>query len=410
MVGATSAFGRLSDAAEASVRRHLTVTERLVLLLGVCIAVLAALFLLRGYVIAMGPVPAFAGFAIAALCLLIANGVAARSIVLPLKQTCGYCEAIGRFQYDNPIDLGWPDEIGDFMRAIDRMQGRLRDNEAELRMLSGAVEHSPVSVVITDREGTIRYVNPKFCAVTGYAAGEAIGQNPRILNSGRQPAALYADLWATIGAGREWHGEFANRKKNGEVFWEHASISPIFDSRGDITRFVAVKEDITQEKQAKEALRQSEERFDLAMRATTHGLWDWNLETNEVYYSPRWKEILGYADGELEDRLEIFDRLFIRTTAIGRAPPFGRTSRVRPTGTRSKSGCATSAGTTSMSRCAASPPGLPMGAPIGLWARTSTSPNGSAPSTRGCAPSRNTARSWSGRFKASTRRRLTAVF
>lgn len=167
MIGLSSAGARLSAAVEASTRRHLTVTLRLVLLLGVYVAVLAALFLFRAYVVVMGPVLAFAGFALATLFSLVANGVVARSIVLPLKQAIGYCEAIGNFRYDSPIDLSWPDEIGDVMRALDRMQGRLRDNEADLRMLSGAVEHSPVSVVITDRQGTIRYVNPKFCAVTG---------------------------------------------------------------------------------------------------------------------------------------------------------------------------------------------------------------------------------------------------
>lgn len=309
MIGLRSASTRLSVAVEASIRRHLTVTLRLVLLLGVCVAVLAALFLFRAYVVVMGPVLAFAGFALATLFSLIANGVVARSIVLPLKRTIGYCEAIGNFRYDSPIDLSWPDEIGDVMRALDRMQRRLGENEAALRTLSGATEHSPASVVITDRAGTITYVNPKFSAVTGYSAAEAIGQNLRILNSGRQSPTFPAELWASLGAGHEWHGEFANRRKNGEIYWERASISSILDSRGDITHFVAVKEDITQKRQADEALRQSEERFDLAMRATTHGVWDWNLETNEIYYSARWKEILGYADPELEDRLETFDRL-----------------------------------------------------------------------------------------------------
>lgn len=253
MIGLRSASARLSVAVEASVRRHLTVTQRLVLLLGVCVAGLAALFFFRAYVVVMGPVLAFAGFALATLFSLIANGVIARSIVLPLRQTIGYCEAIGNLRYDSPIDLSWPDEIGDVVRALDRMQHRLGENEAALRTLSSAIEHSPASVMITDRAGTITYVNPKFSAVTGYSAAETIGQNPRMLNSGLQPPAFYADLWATIRAGREWHGEFANRKKHGETFWERASISSILDSQGEITHFVAVKEDITQKKQAEEA-------------------------------------------------------------------------------------------------------------------------------------------------------------
>ena len=128
--------------------------------------------------------------------------------------------------------------------------------EEERRKLWLAIEHSPASVVITDLSGTIEYVNPKFCEVTGYTAEEALGQNPRVLKSGDRPAEFYKELWDTILAGDEWHGEFRNRKKNGEIFWEHASISPIRDAQGKITHFVALKEDITDHKQAEGALRE----------------------------------------------------------------------------------------------------------------------------------------------------------
>ncbi len=132
--------------------------------------------------------------------------------------------------------------------------------EQELRKLSGAVEHSPASVVITDAQGTIEYVNPRFTRVTGYTAQEALGRNPRILKSNRTSPEIYTQLWETITAGREWRSELENKKKNGEYYWESVSISPITNSEGVITHFVAVKEDITERKQAEEVLRQSEEK------------------------------------------------------------------------------------------------------------------------------------------------------
>ncbi|HPA71312.1 MAG TPA: PAS domain S-box protein [Spirochaetota bacterium] len=133
--------------------------------------------------------------------------------------------------------------------------------EEELVKLYRAVEQSPATVVITDVRGTIEYVNPKFTRLTGYTYAEAIGKNPRILKSGEQGREFYRDLWDTIAAGKEWRGEFHNRKKNGELYWEFASISPIRDSEGRVTHFVAVKEDVTERKRSEEALRVSEEKL-----------------------------------------------------------------------------------------------------------------------------------------------------
>ncbi|MFQ5614563.1 MAG: PAS domain S-box protein, partial [Anaerolineae bacterium] len=127
--------------------------------------------------------------------------------------------------------------------------------EDRLRKLSRAVEQSSVSVVITDLRGNIEYVNPRFSQVTGYSPQEVIGQNPRLLKSGETPPEEYRRLWQTITAGGEWQGEFHNRKRNGELYWEAASISPIRDQRGKITHFLALKEDITARKRMEEALK-----------------------------------------------------------------------------------------------------------------------------------------------------------
>ena len=123
-----------------------------------------------------------------------------------------------------------------------------------IRKLSRAMEESPCSIMITNTGGVITYVNPKFTQITGYTMEEVIGSTPRILKSNRMPESTYEELWSAITAGREWRGEFLDRKKNGELYWESASISPIFDDHGEITHYVAVKEDITHRKQAEEQI------------------------------------------------------------------------------------------------------------------------------------------------------------
>ncbi len=117
--------------------------------------------------------------------------------------------------------------------------------EEKLRQLSVAVEQSPASIVITNTAGDIEYVNPKFVEVTGYTLAEVLGKNPRVLKSDEKSPEDYRELWKTISEGKEWRGEFHNKKKNGELYWESASISPIRDFAGRVTHYVAVKEDIT---------------------------------------------------------------------------------------------------------------------------------------------------------------------
>ena len=130
-----------------------------------------------------------------------------------------------------------------------------RQLELKLRTMSQIVEQSPASVVVTNTAGEIEYVNPKFTKATGYTAEEAIGQNPRLLKSGEKSPGEYKDLWATIISGGEWRGEFHNRKKNGDLFWEYASISAIKNPEGEITHFLAIKEDITERKRFEEQQR-----------------------------------------------------------------------------------------------------------------------------------------------------------
>ena len=130
--------------------------------------------------------------------------------------------------------------------------------EEEILKLSKAVEQNPASIVITDIGGEIEYVNPKFCNLTGYRKEEVIGKNPRILKSESTSKEYFTNLWNTILSGREWRGELQNKKKNGELYWESALISPIINDNQIITHFIAIKEDITERKRAEaERIRQA---------------------------------------------------------------------------------------------------------------------------------------------------------
>ena len=141
-----------------------------------------------------------------------------------------------------------------------RLFGTLQDiterrrAEEERRTLSHAVEQSPVSIIITDTTGKIEYVNPKFTQASGYSREEAAGHNPRLLKSDETSPEEYRQLWATILQGGTWRGEFHNRKKDGTLYWESASISPVLNESGRVAHFVAVKEDITERKISEEAM------------------------------------------------------------------------------------------------------------------------------------------------------------
>jgi PAS domain S-box-containing protein len=161
--------------------------------------------------------------------------------------------------------------LGAYLLASARHTAEVAQLANSLRTISRATEQSPVSVVITDTQGAIEYANPKFTQITGYAFDEVRGQNPRVLKSGEMLEETYRQLWATITAGNEWRGEFHNKKKSGELFWEAASISPVRSPDGRITHYVAVKEDITEQKRMEETARIHMHQLE-ALRTTTADL------------------------------------------------------------------------------------------------------------------------------------------
>lgn len=206
-----------------------------------------------------------------------------------------------------------------------------RREEEKIRKLSRVVEQSPASIIIADTSGNVEYVNPKYGEMTGYGFDELMGRNPEIFKSAFMSSYEFDQLWKTINSGRRWHGEFRNRRKSGEIYWESASISPVRNIHGDVTHFLAVKEDITERKMMEEALRKSEASLANAQRIAHIGNWERDIVTNELRWSEEIHRIFGLGPNKFGATFEAFlervhpeDREYVRkaveNTIKGRGP------------------------------------------------------------------------------------------
>ncbi|MGA3133498.1 MAG: PAS domain S-box protein [Terracidiphilus sp.] len=174
------------------------------------------------------------------------------------------------------------------------------DGAFEHAGLVAAVEQAADGIVITDTSGNIQYVNPAFTAMTGYTSDEVVGQNPRILKSGRQSAALYQELWSTILSGKVWHGEVINRRKDGTFYSEEMQIAPVYDPSGVTTGYIAIKHDVTEQRAAQEALRRSQEFAQLTIDALSSHLCVLNEVGTIISVNKAWKDFavrIGRLDG-----------------------------------------------------------------------------------------------------------------
>jgi len=161
------------------------------------------------------------------------------------------------------------DRVEDRTKALTVEINNRKKSEAELRKLSRAVEQSAHMVFITDVDGIIEYINPKFTEWMGYSASETIGQKPSLIKSGDTPNEVYDELWQKILSGQEWHGEIKDRRKNGEIFWASAAIAPVRDEANNITHFIAIHEDITHRKEAEQAMKAARQAAEMSNKAKT---------------------------------------------------------------------------------------------------------------------------------------------
>jgi len=221
--------------------------------------------------------------------------------ILNQDQNCHYSVIISKFSSESKETLA---NITLLHNITER-----KNADNQIKKLSVAIEQSPVIIVIADIEGNIEFVNPAFCKVTGYSFEEAMGSNPRVLK-GNTPPETYVNLWETVLSGQVWHGEFINKKKSGEIYYEEATIAPIKNDKNEIINFIAIKSDISQRKKSEERLKISEDNLKLAQSIGNVGHWEYNNVTKELFWSEQMYRIYEVSPFDYKPSYERVVALF----------------------------------------------------------------------------------------------------
>ena len=184
-------------------------------------------------------------------------------------------------------------------RTSNREITERKQAEKKILLLTTALEAAANGIILVDKEGTILWSNPAFNRMTGYPKDEILGQNPRILKSGKHDLEFYRNLWDTILAAKVWHGELINRRKNGSLYDEEQIITPVIDQDGKITNFISIRQDITEHKQAEDAFVMSEQKYRSLVIATTQIVWQTNSAGEVVDDIPTWRAFTGQSVEEI---------------------------------------------------------------------------------------------------------------
>ena len=240
-----------------------------------------------------------------------------RFILLPIKLIRETARSFSDNLESNKIPLYGNGEFGQLAKEFDQMvesrklyENDLKHSHAQTEKALKEIEQQKYAldqhsiVAITNIEGTIQYVNDKFCNSTGYAKHELIGKDHRILNSGYHPRAFFKEMYATISKGFVWQSEICNLSKRGDLFWLETTIIPFLSEDGQPQSYVAIRTDITKRKITQENLLKSEQRFNLAMSVANDGIWDWIVTSSQVIFDSRFYTMAGYQPDEFPSDIE----------------------------------------------------------------------------------------------------------
>jgi PAS domain S-box-containing protein len=214
---------------------------------------------------------------------------------------------IGQGNLDTRTEASTKNEFGILANTFNKMAEDLQQSTSNLikvenhnALLATALEHVADAIEITDSEANYLYVNPAFTKITGYTQKEVIGKTPAALfRSGQYENNFYEQIFATIEKGEIWRGLLVSKRKDGTLYDQEVTLSPILNQKGLLTNIVAAKRDISDRLRAEKALRKSEERLESVLRGSKDGFWDWNVQTNQIFYSTRWKQMRGFAEHEI---------------------------------------------------------------------------------------------------------------
>ncbi len=229
----------------------------------------------------------------------LAADLASRTRAIASLQSLVQPMAVPSTTFAMPLEGNDADDLETLSASISALVEQLHDERAELRNLKSAVDDHAI-VSITDTAGVITYVNDRFCQISGYPRGELLGHTHRIIKSGRHPASFFESLWRTITSGRIWRGEICNRTRSGDLFWVQATIVPFVDSSGRISKFIAIRTDVTERKRMGEQVARSEHQYRTTVDSLRETVFRANAEGRLTFLNAAWEQTTGHR---IEDSL-----------------------------------------------------------------------------------------------------------